>query len=145
MVDQLSRPKDQLEVYWFSEQAQGYVSDGQLEQFESGRLAVPNRHFDPAKAHNPVGGVTYIEASACAKWMGRRLPSETEWTRAARGEKGDVTFVWGEARTQPRSHPPPTTPPTTAAPASSQTPSPQYSAPQLLYSHQPRCRGGRRI
>jgi len=51
MVDQLSRPKDHMEVYWFSEQAQGYVSDGQLEQFESGRLAFPNRHFDPAKAH----------------------------------------------------------------------------------------------
>ena len=51
MVEQLSRPKDHMEVYWFSEQAQGYVSDGQLEQFESGRLAFPNRHFDPAKAH----------------------------------------------------------------------------------------------
>ena len=39
MVDQLSRPKDQMEVYWFSEQAQGYVSDNQLEKYESGRLA----------------------------------------------------------------------------------------------------------
>ena len=40
-----------MEVYWFSEQAQGYVSDGQLEKFESGRLAFPNGNFDPAKAH----------------------------------------------------------------------------------------------
>ena len=51
MVDQLSRPKDQMEVYWFSEQAQGYIADDQLEKFESGRLAFPNTHFDPAKAH----------------------------------------------------------------------------------------------
>ena len=51
MVDQLSRPKDQMEVYWFSEQAQGYVSDNQLEKYESGRLAFPNANFDPAKAH----------------------------------------------------------------------------------------------
>ena len=51
MADQLARPKDQVEVYWFSEQAQGYVTDGELEQFESGRLGFPNSHFDPDKAH----------------------------------------------------------------------------------------------
>ena len=51
MAEQLARPKDQVEVYWFSEQAQGYVTDGALEQFESGRLGFPNSHFDPDKAH----------------------------------------------------------------------------------------------
>ena len=51
MVDQLARPKDQMDVYWFSEQAQGYISDGEIEQFDSGRLGFPNSHFDPAKAH----------------------------------------------------------------------------------------------
>ena len=35
MVDQLSRPKEQMEVYWFSEQAQGYISDGELEKVAS--------------------------------------------------------------------------------------------------------------
>ena len=51
MVDQLARPKDQVEFYWFSEQPQGYVNDSQLEQFDSGRLGFPNRFFDPDKAH----------------------------------------------------------------------------------------------
>ena len=51
MVDQLARPKDQVEVYWFSEQPQGYVGDAQLEQFDSGRLGFPNTFFDPDKAH----------------------------------------------------------------------------------------------
>ena len=51
MVDQLARPTDKVEVYWFSEQAQGYVSDEQLAQYESGRLGFPNNHFDPDKAH----------------------------------------------------------------------------------------------
>jgi len=51
MVDQLARPKDQMEIYWFSDQAQGYVSEGELEQFESGRLGFPNGHLDPDKAH----------------------------------------------------------------------------------------------
>ena len=51
MVEQLSRPKDHIDVYWFSEQAQGYINEGQIEKFESGRLAFPNSHFDPDKAH----------------------------------------------------------------------------------------------
>ena len=51
MVDQLARPKDQVEVYWFSEQPQGYIGDAQLEQFDSGRLGFPNTFFDPDKAH----------------------------------------------------------------------------------------------
>ena len=51
MAEQLASPKDQVEVYWFSEQAQGYVTDGELKQFDSGRLGFPNSHFDPDKAH----------------------------------------------------------------------------------------------
>ncbi len=51
MVEQLARPKDKVEVYWFSEQPQGYVTDADLEQYESGRLGFPNAHFDPMKAH----------------------------------------------------------------------------------------------
>ena len=51
MVDQLARPKDKVEVYWFSEQPQGYVNEAQLEQFDSGRLGFPNTFFDPDKAH----------------------------------------------------------------------------------------------
>ena len=27
MVEQLARPKDKVEVYWFSEQRQGYIGD----------------------------------------------------------------------------------------------------------------------
>ena len=51
MVDQLARPKDKVEVYWFSEQPNGYIGDEQLNQYDSGRLGFPNTHFDPEKAH----------------------------------------------------------------------------------------------
>ena len=27
MVEQLARPKDEVEVYWFSEQPSGYITD----------------------------------------------------------------------------------------------------------------------
>lgn len=43
--------KDKIEVFWFSEQPYGHVTDDDLEKYESGRLGFPNTYFDPQKAH----------------------------------------------------------------------------------------------
>ena len=51
MVDQLARPKEHAEVYWFSEQPYSAVSDEDIEPYEYGRLGFPNSHFDADKAH----------------------------------------------------------------------------------------------
>ena len=51
MAQQLPRPKDRVEIYWFSEQPYGHVTDADLEKYASGRLGFPNTHFDPEKAH----------------------------------------------------------------------------------------------
>ena len=51
MAEQLRRPTDTVEVYWFSEQPYGHVTDADLEKYDSGRLGFPNSHFDPEKAH----------------------------------------------------------------------------------------------
>lgn len=51
MVQQLARPKDRVEVYWFSEQPYGHVTDADLAPYNSGRLGFPNTYFDPAKAN----------------------------------------------------------------------------------------------
>jgi hypothetical protein len=34
MVEQLRRPTDQVEVYWFSEQPNGYVTDRDLDKYD---------------------------------------------------------------------------------------------------------------
>ena len=51
MADQLSRPMDKVEVYWFTQQPNSYVTGEDLEKYGSGRLGFPNTYFDPEKAH----------------------------------------------------------------------------------------------
>ena len=88
---------------WAKILGEGWAAPFYWERRDGGWSSMTLRGLQPVDPDAPVAHVSYFEADAFASWAGKRLPSEAEWERAARGLSMEGVFAHGgEGRLRPK-------------------------------------------
>ena len=93
-LDELPQHKVFLDAYFIDKHE---VSNADYTQFVEATGHRNSIFWDNPKFNHPnqpVVGVTWGDVSAYAAWIGKRLPTEAEWEKAARGTDGRI-WPWG--------------------------------------------------
>ena len=96
LPDEGPEHKVTLDGYWIDYYE---VTNAQYKKFIDATLRrspshFRNRTYPAGKGDHPVTEVTWYDAEAYCSWAGKRLPSDQEWEKAARGTDGRM-FPWG--------------------------------------------------
>jgi iron(II)-dependent oxidoreductase len=83
---------------WAWREAEGVEAPLYWERTGSGWERSRFGRREPVPPGEPVQHVSFYEAEAFARWAGKRLPTESEWERAAGwdGRVGKKRFPWGQ-------------------------------------------------
>ena len=86
-----------LSSYWIDQQG---VTNAQYRACVDGGSCLPPKvraaFDDPQLDQHPVTDVTWMQARTYCQWGGKRLPTEAEWEKAARGIDGR-RYPWGNS------------------------------------------------
>lgn len=84
-----------LDPYWIDKYE---ASNARYKEFmKATNHPAPAYWDDPRlnKPNQPVVGVSWTDANTFCRWEGKRLPTEAEWERAAKGPETDRHYPWG--------------------------------------------------